>query len=320
MTTAESSTDQRLLASMLRIRMVEQTIADRYSEQEMRCPVHLSIGQEAPAAAMSLVAEPADYAVSTHRGHAHYLAKGGDLSRMIAEIYGKVGGCSRGRGGSMHLADPSVGFMGTSAIVGNSIPVGVGLGMALQIKAQPNVSFVFLGDGATEEGVFYESANFAALRKLPVIFMCENNQYSVYSNLEERQPASRRIVEVARALGVPALEVDGNDARASHVTVANVVAQTRAGAGPALIEFETHRLREHCGPNWDDELGYRKPGELASWLKRDPIKALLDSGTFDPEWIESTTADIRTEIDAAFRFAKNSPYPDPAELAEDVYA
>ncbi|MDO9484859.1 MAG: thiamine pyrophosphate-dependent dehydrogenase E1 component subunit alpha, partial [Actinomycetota bacterium] len=252
--------------------------------------------------------------------HAHYLAKGGDLPRMIAEIYGKVGGCSRGRGGSMHLADPSVGFMGTSAIVGNSIPVGVGLGMALQIKQQPNVAFVFLGDGATEEGVFYESANFAALRNLPVIFMCENNQYSVYSGLEERQPESRSIAQVASSLGVLSREVDGNDARACHALVAEAAQFARQGKGPVLIEFETHRHLEHCGPNWDEDLGYRKPGELQSWLQRDPIEALIAASEVDTQWLESTRSAIREEIEAAFTFAQNSPYPDPAELAADVYA
>ncbi len=263
-----------LYRTMVRIRMVEQSIASAYAEQQMRCPVHLSIGQEAPSAAFSLVAEPGDLAVSTHRGHAHYLAKGGDLRRMLAEIYGKATGCSGGIGGSMHLIDTAMGFMGTSAIVGNSIPVGVGLGLALKSKGIPQAACVFLGDGATEEGVFYESVNIAALRNLPVLFLCENNQYSVYTPLEERQPKQRRIVDVARSLGIRAQAVDGHSAPDCLDVITSELPAVRRGDGPALIEFATHRYLEHCGPNDDEHLGYRKPGELQAWLDRDPIDVL----------------------------------------------
>lgn len=309
-----------LYRAMLRIRMVEESIASSYAEQEMRCPVHLSIGQEAPSAAFSLVAEPSDLAVSTHRGHAHYLAKGGDLRRMLAEVYGKVTGCSRGIGGSMHLIDTAMGFMGTSAIVGNSIPVGVGLGLALKSKGVPQAACVFLGDGATEEGVFYESVNIAALRNLPVLFLCENNQYSVYTPLEERQPDQRRIVDVAGNLGIRAQAVDGHSAPACLDVLARELPAVRRGEGPALIEFATHRYVEHCGPNDDDHLGYRKPGELKAWLDRDPIETLSkELSLSDPE-ISAARAAIQPEIDEAFAFAKASPFPDRSALAGAVYA
>ena len=183
----------KLLKMMIRIRSLEERIASEYSSQEMRCPTHLSIGQEAAAAGVGLALSKKDVAVSSHRGHGHYVGKGGNLKRMMAEIYGKATGCSMGRGGSMHLIDREVGFEGTTAIVGNSIPVGVGLGLALQAKKMKNVSVIFLGDGAIEEGAFYESANFAAVRNLPVLFICENNLYSVYSPLNVRQPKNRKI-------------------------------------------------------------------------------------------------------------------------------
>ena len=178
-------TSLKLLKTIMRIRAIEEKIASKYSENKMRCPTHLSIGQEAGPAAISECLSNNDFAVSTHRGHAHYLAKGGDLKSMISEIYGKVTGCSRGKGGSMHLIDKKVGFMGTSAIVGNSIPIGVGLALSCQLKKEKNISVIYLGDGAIEEGVFYESLNFAILRNLRVLFVCENNLYSVYSPLSE---------------------------------------------------------------------------------------------------------------------------------------
>jgi len=305
---------------MLRIRMVEEQIAARYPEQQMRCPVHLSIGQEAPSAAFSKVAERRDLAVSTHRGHAHYLAKGGNLNRMIAELYGKETGCSRGVGGSMHLIDTNAGFMGTSAIVGNSIPVGVGLALALQTKGIQQAACVFFGDGATEEGAFYESLNFAALRQLPALFLCENNQYSVYTSLEQRQPPERRIVEVSRSLGVKAFEVDGQSANESYHVLADVLPRVRAGAGPALIEFSTHRYLEHCGPNDDEHLGYRRQGELEQWKDRDPVQTLIRESHISQTAVAQMRGLIAREVDEAFEFARNSNHPDRDALRGLLYA
>ena len=186
-----------------RIRAVEKEISRRYSEEKMRCPVHLSIGQEAVFLQLFLLLlKKKDFTVSTHRGHAHYLAKGGSLKKMIAEIYGKETGCSKGKGGSMHLIDTSCNFMGTSAIVANSIPTGVGLGFLQNLKKKDKISYIFLGDAATEEGVFYESVNFSIIKSLPVIFICENNLYSVYSNLSVRQPKGRKIYKMCNSLGI----------------------------------------------------------------------------------------------------------------------
>jgi len=239
----------RLFEQMYRIRAVEEEIAHRYPQGKMRCPVHLSIGQEAIPAIFAEIVRPDDFAVSTHRGHAHYLSKGGDLNAMIAEIYGKITGCAKGKGGSMHLIDLDVNFMGTSAIVGNSIPVGVGLALSAQLKSTDQISCVFLGDGAVEEGVFYESVNFAAVRNLPVLFICENNLYSVYSPLSVRQPNGRSISTMVAAMGIKTANGTASDLQSCYEIMQKAVNSVRAGQGPWFLEFSTYRWREHCGHN-----------------------------------------------------------------------
>ena len=221
----------------------EEEIAARYSEWKMRCPTHLSIGQEAVAAAVGKVLRRDDFAVSGHRAHAHYLGKGGNLPAMIAELYGKATGCSRGRGGSMHLIDLSVGFEGSTAIVANSIPVGVGLALAAKLKNTGQVSCIFFGDGAVEEGVFYESVNFAAVKKLPVLFLCENNLYSVYTPLHIRQPAVRKIHAMARGLGLESCDGDGNDVESVYQITADAVNRLRRASPPKSPKHS--RLPKH---------------------------------------------------------------------------
>ena len=250
---------------MKRIRFVEEEIARRYAENNMRCPTHLSVGQEGVAAAVGLALRRDDLAVSGHRAHAHYLGKGGSLSAMLAEIYGKATGCARGHGGSMHLVDESVGFMGSTAIVAGTVPVGVGLAYGIKLKRTDQVSCVFLGDAATEAGVFFESVNFAVLKRLPVIFICENNLYSVCSPLRVRQPEGRRIHEMVGGLGLPATHGDGNDAVEVLDRATAALAAIRAGGGPRFLEFSTYRWREHCGPSYDNDLGYRSEAEFLEW-------------------------------------------------------
>lgn len=314
----------QLLKKMHFIRMVEEEIAERYSQQQMRCPVHLSIGQEGVPAGFSLASKSSDFAVSTHRGHAHYLAKGGDLKAMISEIYGKSTGCSKGKGGSMHLIDLAVRFMGSTAIVGNTIPIGVGLGLSAQLKETKDVSCVFLGDGAIEEGVFFESLNFAAVRKLPVLFICENNLYSVYSPLSVRQPPNRNIAKMIEAFGVKSISAEGNDAYVVYEHLHNAFAEIRGGSGPIFIEFSTYRWREHCGPAFDDELGYRTAEEVAFWRAKDPIvKITLALEKIIPNFhsrIMSDISKIKREIDKAFEFAEHAPYPAPEEAFKGVFA
>lgn len=319
---------KQLLRQMMRIRGVEEEIAARYGEQRMRCPTHLSIGQEAPAAAAGAALRPTDMAVSGHRAHAHYLAKGGDLPAMIAEIYGKATGCSGGRGGSMHLVDEAVGFMGSTAIVGGTVPVGVGLALSRKLigarEDGGEIVCIFIGDAVLETGVFYESANFAATHRLPVLFLCENNLYSVYSPLEVRQPQGRSLAATAAALGLHATAGDGNDAAATHALVQAAADRARAGEGPQFVELATYRWREHCGPLYDNHIGYRSEAEFEAWKARDPIvlfeRKLLGEGVIDPAWIQATASDLRREIDAAFAFAESSPFPEPGQAFTDLYS
>jgi TPP-dependent pyruvate/acetoin dehydrogenase alpha subunit len=313
--------DLKLLhRTALRIRLVELMIADKYVEGKMRCPVHLSVGQEIPSAIFQQVVKPGDTAISTHRAHAHYLAMGGNLPRMIAEIYGKVTGCSRGRGGSMHLIDLEKGFLGSSAIVGNSIPIGVGVGLAKQLNKDGSVSFVFLGDGAIEEGSFYESANFAVVHKLPVVFIVENNLYSVYTSLSARQPEKRSISDLAKAIGLKCEVSDDSDFIGTFSKLVSLTRYARDGEGPSLIEINTYRKLEHCGPNDDDYLGYRPIHELEALKVRDhllAVKELLPLTSHDYELIES---EIRSEIESAFTFAESSPFPTYEDAVGGVYA
>jgi TPP-dependent pyruvate/acetoin dehydrogenase alpha subunit len=308
----------------LRIRLVEQKIASEYSQAAMRCPVHLSIGQEIVSAIVGLTQELNDTAVSTHRAHAHYLAKGGDLYRMVAEIYGKVTGCCKGRGGSMHLIDLSVGFLGSSAIVGNSIPIGVGSGFAHRLENTDSLSFIFLGDGATEEGSFYESVNFAAVRGLPIVFICENNLYSVYTDLGPRQPLGRNISEMVTALGVQAHRIDLSNPIAAYQQVNKLIIASRKTGKPLFIEFLTYRWLEHCGPNDDDGLGYRPIGELQNWLENDSLKKLKDmlesEYDFNSEEIEEMEREISKEIENIFQRVKADRFPTIQECMSDVYA
>ena len=228
---------ESLYKSAFRIREIELEISKRYADQKMRCPTHLSVGQEAVSAAFSKIASKSDFAVSTHRCHAHYLAKGGSLKKMLAEIYGKKTGCSGGKGGSMHLIDLSCKFMGSSAIVGNSIPIGVGLALSAKIKKTNQISYVFLGDGAIEEGVFYEALNFTIIKKLPVVFICENNLYSVYSPLSVRQPKGRKISNMCRSIGINSISCNGNDALKVFKCLEKVSKYVRKKKDPILLSL-----------------------------------------------------------------------------------
>ena len=319
-----SQSDQLFLyKSMKRIRLIEEAVADRYHEQEMRCPVHLSIGQEAVPAVTGLLLDDSDFAVSTHRSHGHYLGKGGSLKKMIAEFYGKAAGCSSGKGGSMHLIDQDVGFMGSTAIVAGTIPVGVGLGLSLKLKKSDRLSTVFLGEGATEEGPFYESINFAALKNLPVLFICENNLYSVYSSLDVRQPQDRKIYKMVEGMGMKSDWGDGNDVCQIYNKLKSAITHIRSKKGPYFIEFFTYRWREHCGPNYDNDTGYRTEDEFLAWKMKDPIKKyekrLLKENILSQDMIGKIENDISHEITDAFSFALQTPFPEIDEIYTDLY-
>jgi TPP-dependent pyruvate/acetoin dehydrogenase alpha subunit len=315
---------KQILFQMKRIRFVEEEIARRYAEGRMRCPTHLSVGQEAVAAAVGAALRRDDLAVSGHRAHAHYLGKGGDLPAMLAELYGKASGCSRGKGGSMHLIDESAGFMGSTAIVGGTVPVGVGLAYGIKLKRSTQVSCIFIGDAVAEAGVFFESANFAALKKLPVLFVCENNLYSVYSPLRVRQPEGRSISAMVRGIGIPAVTGDGNDATGVYRMASEAIAEIRAGGGPRFLELATYRWREHCGPLYDNDLGYRAESEFLQWKAREPIgrleSAMHSRGEIAAADVQGMDAEIEREVEAAFAFAESSPFPAPEDAYTGLYA
>lgn len=308
--------------AMLRIRLVEERIGERYSEQEMRCPTHLCIGHEAPPAAVCAHLRPQDLVFSNHRSHGHYLAKGGDLGAMIAELYGRATGCADGKGGSQHLIDLEAGFMGSAPILASTMSVGVGAAWAAQLDGRDEVSAIFFGDGATEEGTFHEAINFAAVARLPAIFVCENNLYSVHSSMACRQP-DRPVAALGPAHGTPAARVDGNDAVAVWQAMGVAMDRALSGQGPSLIECITYRWREHVGPNPDTHLGYRSEEEFAAWADCDPLGAtadrLISDGLLDQVAIDAMTAQQNAEIDAAFDAAIQAPFPEPAELTTHVF-
>ena len=309
---------------MLLIRLLEEEIANQYPKQKMRCPTHLSIGQEAIGAAVGLILSKKDQTVSTHRAHAHYIGKGGDIKAMLAEIFGKSTGCSSGKGGSMHLIDRSVGFMGSTAIVGNTIPVGVGIGLSNKINKNNLVSCVFLGDAAVEEGVCHEAANFAVLHKLPVLFICENNLYSVYSPLHVRQPSDRKIYKWIEAYGIESHVADGNNPIEASLLISSSVEKIRSGMGPIFLEFSTYRWREHCGPNYDNEIGYRSVEEYEKWKDIDPLKRLknelIEKGWLNEDTYEKLISSLNLKVEEAFRFAEDSPFPDQSDAYKHVLA
>tara|TARA_Y100000816_G_C26084430_1_gene572016 strand:+ start:592 stop:1551 length:960 start_codon:yes stop_codon:yes gene_type:complete len=318
----KSSLLKDIYFELFRIREIEKSISLKYNEKKMRCPVHLSVGQETVSAVFSKIVKKKDFVVSTHRSHAHYLGKGGSLKKMISEIYGKETGCSKGKGGSMHLVDLKVNFMGSSPIVGNITPLGVGLGLSAKLKKTDQVCFVFLGDGALEQGSFYESLNFSSVKKIPVVFVCENNLYSVYTKISERQPINRNNCEMVRSIGVKSKFCDGNDINKVYKTFKETVDQVRKKKIPYFLEFSTYRWLEHCGPNYDNNIGYRSEKEFLNWKKKDQLKKIrsyLIKKNFEKQ-ILSMEKKINLEIQNAFRYAENSKFPNEKSSLEGEYA
>ena len=303
---------------MLRIRKVELRIESLYPLDEMKTPIHLCIGQEAVAVGVCSALRKDDLISSNHRGHGHYLAKGGNLEAMIAELYCRETGCSKGRGGSMHLIDTSVGHMGSSSIVGGCIPIGVGLGLAIKMQKQDLVSVTFFGDGAADQGVLYESVNFAALKRLPVIFVYENNQYSVCSHVSARQAGEILFHGMSPEL-VQSFAVDGNSVLAVYEASREAAERARAGDGPSFIECKTYRVRGHAGSGPDTALGYRTAEEIAAWEGRCPVTQFRDKLLADrvitEEGIGEMEQKIEAEMDEAFRSAQESPLPKGEDLA-----
>jgi TPP-dependent pyruvate/acetoin dehydrogenase alpha subunit len=313
-----------LFYSMLRIRMIEETIESKYHEDQMKSPIHLVIGQEATSVGVCAALETTDHIYSSHRTHGNYLAKGGDLKAMMSELFCRANGCCGSRGGSMHLIDKSVGMMSSSAIVAGIVPIANGAALASQMRSEGRVIGVFFGDAAMEEGAFWESLNFSVLKKLPIIYLCENNFYSVCSPLNKRQPESVELFNKAEGFGIEAKQIDATNVLSVYETVLYAAEKARKGEGPTFIENVAYRWRGHGGAGDDSKSGYRGHDEVESWQGICPIHSLQNEMTkhnmLDENIIHRLRNKIQIEIDDAFNHGINSPNPSEQSLMRHVYA
>ena len=322
-TSSDQIKKQSMLRDLIRIRQFEDRVADLLDTDDINCPTHLYTGLEAVAVGVCQALSIDDYIWGTHRSHGHYLAKGGNMDTMMAELYGKETGCSHGRGGSMHLLAKEVGILGTVPMVGATIPMAVGSALVSSIKKAQKVSVAFFGDGATEEGVFHEALNFASLKKLPVIFVCENNLYSSHLRIEDRR-SQNNIYKSAEAHGMEGITVDGNNPLDVYQKEAEAVTKARTGLGPPLIESKTYRWRGHVGPSWDLDVNIREKEELDHWMEKDPIeilsKEMIQTNEITPQDLDAIKQAVASEIESSVEFARKSPFPDVKELSKNVYS
>lgn len=308
-----------LYRRMVLIREFEMKVASLFAAGELPGFVHLYVGQEAVAAGVCAHLRPRDQITSTHRGHGHLLAKGGDPRRMMAELYGKATGYCKGKGGSMHIADPTLGILGANGIVGAGIPIAAGAALSSQLRSSDDVAVTFFGEGASNEGTFHESLNIAAARRLPAIFVCENNQYAVSTSVG-RVTGNPEIVARAAGYGIPGVKVDGNDVVAVYTAAGAAVARARAGEGPTLIEAQTYRWRTHFEGEPDT---YRPSEEVAEWKTRDPVarfRARLVADGVPDETLHSITDETLAVIDQSVEFGRQGPLPVPEDALLDVFA
>jgi TPP-dependent pyruvate/acetoin dehydrogenase alpha subunit len=308
---------ERIYRLLRLIRRAEEEVARIYPSDKIKSPVHLSIGQEAVSVGVCDVLRPDDAVSPTYRGHAAFLAKGGSVRGLMAELFGKAGGVAGGKGGSMHLIDMSHNVLGTSAVVGTTIPVAVGYALAFKRTGTDRVVVSFFGDGATEEGVFTESLNFASLHKLPILFVCENNFYAIHTPVTKRW-ATQRLCERVETYGIPTHQIDDGDVLRLRAVAADAVTQLRRGEGPVFIECRTYRWREHVGPSEDFDAGYRARSDLEPWIKDDQVERV---GRIIAEARRvAIDAEVEQEIADAIAFAESSPFPEIEALHTDVYA
>jgi len=314
---------RELYLMMLRIQKVELKVAELYHEDEMHTPVHLCLGQEAIAAGVCANLEKDDYVFSNHRGHGHYIAKGGNIKAMVAELYNRATGCSQGRGGSMHLVDTSVGILGTSSIVAGGVPLATGAALASVLKKDGRVSVAFFGDAAVEEGVIFESINFAMLKKLPVVYICENNFYAVYTPLSKRQ-ARDNIYRRFAGLAIPGYRVDGNNVIEVYRTAQQAIDKARQGGGPSFLECRTYRFRDHHDTGSGVEVGYRAQAEVDEWIARCPVtnfeSFLVAQKLITTGEIEEMSSAIDQEVAEAVQFAQDSPLPDGSSVLANLFS
>jgi pyruvate dehydrogenase E1 component alpha subunit len=308
------------LKRMYLIRRFEEGAEQSYMRGLIHGTMHLSIGQEASAMASCIELTDADKITSTHRGHGHCIAKGADVARMFAEFFGKETGYCHGRGGSMHIADVATGNLGANGIVGGGLPIAVGAALSAKRLGRDDVTICFFGDGANNEGAFHEALNMAAIWKLPVIFVCENNKYGMSTSIE-RATAVKRISERAAAYSMPGVTVDGNDFSAVAEAVHVAIARARSGEGPSLVENMTYRWRGHSK---SDRNRYRTKQEIEDWMERDPIcrfeEELVAHGVIDAEEAAAIAAEAEQLVEAGIEFAKSSPSPRLDDLTANVYA
>ncbi len=304
---------------MVRIRSFEEHAHKTFLKGGMPGFLHLYSGEEAIAAGVMDVLAPDDYIVTSHRGHGHLLARGGDPKRMFAELYGRVDGYCRGKGGSMHIADMGHGMLGANGIVGAAVNIGTGAAFACKYRGDRRVSVAFFGDGSTNRGTFHEALNLAAIWELPAIYILENNHYGV-ANPQSDHTKLKDLADRAAAYGFPGVVVDGNDVLAVRAAAAEAVERARQGGGPTLIEAKTWR---HWGHFIGDSAKYRDPVEHQSWLDRDPIpafgKVLVAKGVATEAELQAIGEEVEAEMDAAIEYGRQSPFPDVSELTMDVY-
>lgn len=309
-----------LLATMYRIRAFEEKVDELFMRGEVHGTTHLSIGEEATATGAIAALRSDDYITSTHRGHGHCIAKGANLNLMVAELLGKETGYCRGRGGSMHIADVKAGNLGANGVVGGGIPIATGVGISMKMQRLDRVCLCFFGDGAANEGTFHESLNLAATWDLPVIFLCENNQYGM-SMSTRRAMRNETIAQRGHAYGIPGELVDGNDVLAVYAAVSKAIERARAGQGPTLIESRTYRYKGHSK---SDQNRYRTREEIREWQQRDPIQRfsalLVAQQVMTQEEVAREESAAYKAIEDAYQFALSSPEPDPEALLEGVYA
>jgi TPP-dependent pyruvate/acetoin dehydrogenase alpha subunit len=302
---------------MYLIRRVEEEIIRLYPTDKIKSPVHLSIGQEAGSTAVCDHLEKTDVLFGTYRGHALYLAKGGDVPRMMAELYGKVDGCARGKAGSMHLVDPSVGMMGTSAVVATGISNAVGAALALKMQRSKSIVVCFFGEGSTDEGAWHESMNFASLKKLPILFVCENNFFAIYSHVKDRL-AGPGLIARSEAYGIPAEHIEDHEPMKLHERAGAAIAAVRRGEGPRFLECMTYRWRDHVGPTEDRVHKYRPDAELDAKIAGDNLQIV---GKLLPDEQRKSIEDAEEKrIAGAIAFAEASTFPEDREIYDHVFA
>jgi pyruvate dehydrogenase E1 component alpha subunit len=312
----------RMYRQMIRIRLFEEQVNELYTRALMPGLAHLYIGEEAVAVGICEALRPADYITSTHRGHGHCLAKGASPDRMFAELLGKEAGYCRGKGGSMHIADPATGNLGANAIVGGSMGIATGAAFSAKTLKTGGVAVCFFGEGALGQGILYEEMNLAELWKLPVIYVCENNMYNEYTHYSETTAGD--ILARGTAFGVQSESVDGQDVRAVHAATTRLVDRARRGEGPALLVCNTYRYHGHHVGDINREY-YRSKQEEQEWKTgRDPIKLLtswlMEQKIAEPEQFERIHQEAKLEMEKAVKFAVEAPYPNPDEVDQDVYA